>query len=506
MRAKSGTAESREHVINLYTRDEKLVSAVKAVADSFSCRLKTYEKPRDVGQVIEAVKADEFLLFEKRSFTPKLEAKVVETEKRFGNRVFVVGRMAPSYGAHVIYLTKSMVPLFLSLQIDRRQEELKYRRSIESQSGELEALRAQLGGLEENVDFLKNKTFFLDKQRIRLGVVLERQNRVASLSHELNCLDFEEIVNVCIHKVPRLVNAKFASFYIYVYEKDELHLIRCNPDRELKKVISVNEDSDSLLIRAIQDNKVTLIRDIDEYEKEQKTKVNRKYRDKYETASCIIAPIRSANRLIGVLSLSDKMDGTHFDELHDLPPIEQLIDIVGASIRNYQLYQEVKERARVDGMTNFLNHNSFFEELEKEILKAQRYGNIFSLIMIDIDNFKLINDIHGHLAGDHVLRKVAGIIRENIRGLDIPARYGGDEFALIVTYADIDAAVAIAERIRKAAAQKPVAYAKKQLAVTLSMGLMQYRTELSLTQFIKKVDDALYRAKFMGRNRSVIIR
>jgi len=493
-------------VINLYSEDGKLASVVRGIAESFSCELRFFKKPGDLKQIIEAVRADEFLLFEKRRFSNRLETKIMELGRKLGNQVFVFGKVSPSYGPHIVYLTKGMVPLFLSMQIDRRLEERKYQKSIESQSAELEDLRAQLSSIEVKVDFLKNKTFFLDKQRIRLGVVLERQNMVARLSHELNSLDFDEIVNVCIYKIPLLVSARFASFYLHDYEKDELRLVKCNHPRELAKVLSVRKDSDSLMIQALKENKVTLIRDIEKYERSKKIKLRRDYKNHYRTSSCIIAPIRAANRMVGVLSLSDKADGTHFDEMHDLPPIEQLTDIAGASIRNYQLYREVQERARIDGMTNFLNHNSFFEELEKELLKAKRYGNIFSLIMIDIDNFKLINDIHGHLAGDHVLRSVSAIIKENIRGLDIPARYGGDEFALICTYADIDAACAIAERIREITARKPLAYGKKKLSVTLSMGLMQYKTDLSITDFIKQVDDALYRAKFMGRNRIVVVR
>ena len=122
-------------------------------------------------------------------------------------------------------------------------------------------------------------------------------------------------------------------------------------------------------------------------------------------------------------------------------------------------------------------------------------------MMIDIDNFKSINDIHGHLAGDHVLKRVASIISQNIRGIDIPARYGGDEFAIIFSYTDIANACAIAERIRALTAEKPMVYGKKNLLITLSIGIMQYKVDLSLTEFIKKVDQTLYRAKFMGRNR-----
>ena len=126
--------------------------------------------------------------------------------------------------------------------------------------------------------------------------------------------------------------------------------------------------------------------------------------------------------------------------------------------------------------------------------------------MIDVDNFKYINDIHGHLAGDYVLKRVAAIIKENVRGIDIPARYGGDEFAIIVSYTDLDDACVIADRIRKLTAEKKMVYGKKELSVTLSMGLMQYKADLTLTDLIKQVDDALYRAKFKGRNRIVPVK
>jgi len=491
--------------VNVFSLDKQFQAELKSVVDTFSCEMEIFDKVPEMQRVVKAVRDEEILFFEKGNFSKRIEATLIGLGEKLKNKIFVCGKVPPQYGPNIIYLTKKMAPLFLSMQIDRRQTEDKAQKTIRSQSEELNDLRARLSTLERNIDFLRNKTFFLDKQRMRLGVVLERMNTIARLSHELNCLDLEEIVNVCIYKIPLLVDAKNASFYMYDYEKEELRLVKHNHPHELAKTISLSENKDSLMAQALAGNGVLLIRDIGSFEKEKKVHLKRNYKDQYRTSSCIISPIRAGNRIIGVLNLSDKTDGGFFDEMHDLAPIEQLSDLIGASIRNYQLYREVREKARIDGMTNFLNHNSFFEELEKEISRARRYKNIFSLIMMDVDNFKHINDIYGHLAGDHVLKRVASIIKENIRGIDIPARYGGDEFTVIFPHTDLENVRNIADRIRKLTAEKEMIYGKKKISVTVSIGLMQYKPDLSLTELIKQVDEALYKAKFKGRNRIVVV-
>jgi len=181
--------------------------------------------------------------------------------------------------------------------------------------------------------------------------------------------------------------------------------------------------------------------------------------------------------------------------------MEQLSALVGAAIRNYQLYREVSLQARTDSMTGFYNHQAFFEELERETLRVTRYEGALSLIMTDVDKFKTFNDVYGHQVGDEVLRMAASIIRQNIRETDIPARYGGDEFAVILSQTDIEHARIVAERIRRMVEGSTLECGDKTLSLTLSIGITEYRPGMSVIEFVNEADRSLYEAKSQGRNR-----
>ena len=147
-----------------------------------------------------------------------------------------------------------------------------------------------------------------------------------------------------------------------------------------------------------------------------------------------------------------------------------------------------------------MNHNAFFDELHREMSRAQRTGAHLSLVLMDVDNFKLFNDIHGHQVGDMILSQVAQIIRSNIRSIDVPARYGGDEFAIILTDADTARAELVAERIRRATAANQLLLDGRNFFVTVSAGVAQHVKGQSISDIVSAADEALYASKSRGRN------
>lgn len=203
---------------------------------------------------------------------------------------------------------------------------------------------------------------------------------------------------------------------------------------------------------------------------------------------------------MAVLSLADKAGGGHFDEMGDLPLIDHISQYIGIALRNCQLFEKVRLQARTDGLTDFVNHNAFFDELNREIERARRSGGNLSLILLDVDNFKLFNDVHGHQVGDKVLREVAQTIKHSVRAVDLPARYGGDEFAVILSDTDLARGELVAERIRRAIASNPMALDGKAFSITISAGVTQYVSGQTPSQMVSEVDSALYKAKSNGRN------
>jgi diguanylate cyclase (GGDEF)-like protein/PAS domain S-box-containing protein len=161
--------------------------------------------------------------------------------------------------------------------------------------------------------------------------------------------------------------------------------------------------------------------------------------------------------------------------------------------------QLLEKLSRTDGLTNLLNHRALFEQLDVEREKALALGTPLAIAILDLDNFKAVNDTYGHLAGDGVLSTVARILLENTRDCDFVGRYGGDEFLVILTNTDKKVACALFERVLSMVRQVSLG---KNSYVTMSIGLGEYQGE-RLTDFVAKADKNLYKAKVLGKNQIV---
>jgi len=164
-------------------------------------------------------------------------------------------------------------------------------------------------------------------------------------------------------------------------------------------------------------------------------------------------------------------------------------------------YQLLREIASHDGLTGLYNHREMHAFIEKEMNRAHRYGTPLSLIMLDIDHFKLINDNFGHLVGDCVLRWLAELIKESSRSCDINGRYGGEEFAIILPETTVDSTYKKAESLRQLIEKSPYCDDGVSVPVTISAGVAELGKGDTKISFIDKADKALYCAKSMGRNR-----
>lgn len=181
---------------------------------------------------------------------------------------------------------------------------------------------------------------------------------------------------------------------------------------------------------------------------------------------------------------------------------ERTADLVAANERLSVLNQELEHLSITDGLTHVFNRRFFMERIRQEVKRASRYGNDLSLLMIDIDHFKQVNDTYGHQTGDRVLAGVAGLITSRLRDTDVLARYGGEEFALIATPMDLEGAAALAERLRQLV-ESQVFEEGKSVGVTVSIGVSGWKPFFreNFEALIRTADEALYRAKGEGRNR-----
>jgi len=167
-----------------------------------------------------------------------------------------------------------------------------------------------------------------------------------------------------------------------------------------------------------------------------------------------------------------------------------------------QYHEEIYRMTIIDGLTQVHVKRYLLEALDKELMRARRHQRELSFLMIDIDHFKKINDVHGHLAGDHVLKEVARLIQQRIRRDEVLARYGGEEFAIILPETTLEGGCALAEGLREKIEESRFVFQGETIRVTISIGaavlIEEHRTSLDL---IKKADEKLYEAKRAGRNR-----
>jgi len=239
--------------------------------------------------------------------------------------------------------------------------------------------------------------------------------------------------------------------------------------------------------------------------------------DGYEV--CLALKEENSTKDIPVIMLTskaepaDKVKGLEMGALdYVTKPFDEgeLLARVNTQLRLKELYealqeknQQLQELANRDGLTGLYNHRYFHEQLSKDFLRAKRYHEFMSCVLLDIDYFKKFNDTHGHQTGDIVLSTLGNVITESIRDSDFAARYGGEEFALVLYHTDGSTAVDVAQRLRQMVENCEVRDNDKVLRVTISVGVATFpHEEISDSKrLIECADKALYRAKENGRNR-----
>lgn len=223
-------------------------------------------------------------------------------------------------------------------------------------------------------------------------------------------------------------------------------------------------------------------------------------RGRYRTASFVSVPILVDDRSRGVLNVADPVDDRPFGQ-EDLKTLELLASHIGACLLQREQGEALERLAETDPLTWLYNRRHFDRSLEAELNRALRAEHLLALLMVDVDKLKTINDRFGHRAGDAVLRAVANSITQAVRLYDVPTRYGGDEFAIILPEADSEIASRVARRVlEKTAAQTlPPELAAAGLSIGLSIGVSTFpRPAGDGSALVEFADSAMYRAKEAG--------
>ena len=221
-----------------------------------------------------------------------------------------------------------------------------------------------------------------------------------------------------------------------------------------------------------------------------------------ESASRLSIPLISFGQTLGILTLYSATRAAFRD--NELQPLESVADICANSIQNAHYVERVKQLAYLDGLTGIFNRRFFEMRINEEIERARRYATGMAVIIADIDHFKRLNDEFGHLLGDEVLRQVSSIFHQQVRKIDVVCRYGGEEFAILLTQTNEQQALTIAEKLRRQVQQWQFPGVPRP--ITVSAGVAAFPAHgRSRDEIVRAADRGLYAAKQEGRNRVCMI-
>lgn len=217
--------------------------------------------------------------------------------------------------------------------------------------------------------------------------------------------------------------------------------------------------------------------------------------------SWVGAPIISQGQVTGILCLDKEEPNYYSTETAETLAI--FANQAALALEKARLFEEVQLLAITDSLTGLFNRRHFFSLAEKEFERSLRYQRPLALLMLDLDEFKKVNDHYGHLIGDQVLQTTSAIIRQSLRKVDICGRYGGEEFVILMPETDHEKALQAAERLRQTIAEFPVLLPNENVFVTTSIGVAccDSQDDLRLEMLLNRADEALYQAKHQGRNR-----
>jgi two-component system, cell cycle response regulator len=212
----------------------------------------------------------------------------------------------------------------------------------------------------------------------------------------------------------------------------------------------------------------------------------------------IVCSIRFDNLVVGTIALSPA-PADHEDAQKLIPLVAREL---GGALRMAALVEESQRQASIDLLTGLMNRRAFLPSIRAEVARGNRYGQALSVLLLDIDHFKLINDRFGHAAGDQVLSSVGHLLQRTLRNTDFAARWGGEEFVISLTCTDVDGGRVVAERTR-AVVEGMLVYdsAGARIPVTVSVGLASLLPDETVDQLMDRADRAMYAAKYGGRNR-----
>ncbi len=344
---------------------------------------------------------------------------------------------------------------------------------------------------------LQNKTLEHDMKALRTELTIKEKELefIDNITKEINATsDLEKNLDSILKKAAEMTGARTGFILL-----NDAVLSEIKPVRDSKNIYRVKYDRRMSLIRWVMEKGTTLaVHDVSE-EKRYNEKADKYSRIKLHSLIC--APLKLNNNVIGATELINKKGGRRFTEF-DMNILISASHYIAMTLKRTLLYYRIEEISITDDLTSVYNARYLDQAIEIEIEKARRYQSMFSLIFMDIDNFKKVNDKHGHLVGSRVLIEMSQLLGECLRKVDVISRYGGDEFVIILPHTSREASFLVAERLRTAIEKHSFITGENlSLKLTASFGIASYPDNAKdKDTLLKLADSAMYHGKFSTKN------
>jgi diguanylate cyclase (GGDEF)-like protein len=346
----------------------------------------------------------------------------------------------------------------------------------------------------------------------KVTMLMQRQTELEMATNRISSaisstLELEAVLQSAVEEVGRALNARRAAVVLWqegtklpegmsVYERpDDPATFETHTSSEFLELNCASPNSKREAGADRIDDPLNFEKPDDEYCQQE---VLQEFEERLTMRGTLEVPISYRNTIIGVLVIEDDRNSRNWED-EEMLMVKTVSDQLSVAISHARLFRQVQTQAMTDALTGLFNHGYLQERLDREIKLADRNNDQVSLILLDLDHLKRINDTHGHRTGDAALCRVASIMQSSVREVDVCARYGGEEFVVILPQCDRESAIDVAERLRQAIASSPVSRSEQ---VTASIGVATYPSGAkNKEELIEMADRAMYLAKAAGRNR-----
>ncbi|BAJ65181.1 putative signaling protein [Anaerolinea thermophila UNI-1] len=353
-------------------------------------------------------------------------------------------------------------------------------------------LRDEQGAPQQMIFVLRDVTQRHRAENDRQQRIRELEAINATMVDMTTELDLQRLLEAIVERVALLLGALESNVALYDPDSRSLRMVAAYPPRLQDDHPSVPLGQ-GIIGKAAQSRKTLLVEDVSVWE------TSSAHGNAFRT--WIAVPLLHKHELLGVVTVSADPSQRRFST-DDLRLIEMFAQSAAIAIQNATLFSEVQRLARLDSLTGALNRRSFYDQGQHEIQRAQRYHSPLSLIMLDVDHFKQVNDRYGHLAGDEALKAVVQTCLAQVRQADWVGRFGGEEFVILLPETSLEGALAMAQRLCTAVETLRFPGRDERMCITISVGVAERTLEMTqVEQLLNAADEALYRAKAMGRNR-----